>query len=527
MPSLLVDRSVQKQCDKLFTTDTLIQYGILIGSSTNRNGSGSNISRTNEKEEQDIFCVVGAIPVLVDDPTPSVVPTNQILSNAEKIAASLCGGLQVVGVYVFVRATSRDSSLLSNLESALNSFPSFETKHSSNIEPKIASDKIALQITSNHASARILSSNGGTGRQADIKFSSLAEQYVFLQSSLTINIQLCGDNNKKATNSYSLSSLYGDNELFHKFDNNMIVQVDNKYMPTDIAKNIPIGHLPYKDIHNVVFYPERSTIIGSNNSHQNNNNNNNRYVRFNGTFHFKAYIFEKNTTERGLELLLNDFKSSVKKRCEMCSLPDKDSEKGIIDYIPIRYDVTSPSTVLSKCFSSYFVLSKDNDVMDGVDDIKEEFAQIGINVKEVNTTEYISTNDDSPINILGKGKGGKARALRVTSDGENINILKKGGKVGNDSGDVNVNFSAGGVNEEAEEDFEIEDITGSEKVENSEKTGGNNAAGSNDSNVETNTLKKNSKKDTNSNMPLLFVVIGFLVVLLAVVMMIMKPANSK
>ena len=165
--------------------------------------------------------------------------------------------------------------------------------------------------------------------------------------------------------------------------------------------------------------------------------------------------------------------------------------------------------------------------MDGVDDIKEELAQIGINVKEVNTNEFISTNDDSPINILGKGKGGKARALRVKTDSGNINMLKKDGKIGNDSGDVNVNFRVGDVNEKVEEDFEIEDITGSEKVENSEKTGANNAASSKDNNVETNTLKKNSNKDNNSNMPLLFVGIGFLVVLLAIVMMMMKPANSK
>ena len=182
----------------------------------------------------------------------------------------------------------------------------------------------------------------------------------------------------------------------------------------------------------------------------------------------------------------------------------------------------SSSTVLSKCFSSYFVLSKDNDVRDCVEDVKEELAQIGINAKEISTNEYISTNDDSPINILGRGESGIERALRGSGKSSK---LKNDGKTGNDSGDVNVNLSADDRNEELMEDFEIEDITESKVVHKSEKTGEGGAAISN--NNETNTLDEQRKKGSNSNMPLLFVGVGFLVVVLAIAMMIMRPTNSK
>ena len=368
-----------------------------------------NNNNNAKDEQQNTFCIVGTIPVSIDDPTPSSVPTNQLLSNVEKIAASLCGGIQVVGIYVFVRATGRDSSLLSNLESSLNSFPS------NNNNNKIANNKIALQLTSNHASARILNNTGGAGRQADIKFTSLQEQYVFLQSSLSLNIQLYGNSND------SLANLYDENTLFHKFKNNMIIQVDNKYMPSDIATNIPIGHLPYRDIHNVKFYPESDVIVGSNKN--NNKQKNNTLVHFKGTFHFKAYVHEKNSTKTGLELLLNDLKFSIKKRFEMCSVPEKDSNNGIIEYVPIRYEVTSSSTVLSKCFLNYFILSKDNDVMDAVDDVKTELAQIGILAKEVITNESVSIRNILGINILRKCKDGKL--VNYASEMEPVSVMKQ------------------------------------------------------------------------------------------------------
>ena len=86
MPVLFVDRAVQKQCDKLFTTEKLIEYGILIGSSNDSQNNNNNNNNNNAKDEQqNTFCIVGTIPVSIDDPTPSSVPTNQLLSNAEKI----------------------------------------------------------------------------------------------------------------------------------------------------------------------------------------------------------------------------------------------------------------------------------------------------------------------------------------------------------------------------------------------------------------------------------------------------------
>ena len=148
MPTVLVDRSVQKQCDKLFTTDTLIQYGLLVGSTSSVDG--------NSTAKEDALYVVGAVPVALDEEaTPSSVPTNKLLSMVEKVSSQLCGGLQVIGIFVFMRATNRDSGLLSGLENSLNSFPSNN--------PKIASDKMALQITVNHASARIFSSTSKSG----------------------------------------------------------------------------------------------------------------------------------------------------------------------------------------------------------------------------------------------------------------------------------------------------------------------------------------------------------------------------
>ena len=52
----------------------------------------------------------------------------------------------------------------------------------------------------------------------------------------------------------------------------------------------------------------------------------------------------------------------------MTSLPGEGEWK--IEYIPIRYDILSQSTILSNCFSNYHILSTDNDVMDGADDAK-------------------------------------------------------------------------------------------------------------------------------------------------------------
>ena len=513
MPVLFVDRAVQKQCDKLFTTEKLIEYGILIGSSNDSQNNNNNNNNNAKDEQQNTFCIVGTIPVSIDDPTPSSVPTNQLLSNVEKIAASLCGGIQVVGIYVFVRATGRDSSLLSNLESSLNSFSS------NNNNNKIANNKIALQLTSNHASARILNNTGGAGRQADIKFTSLQEQYVFLQSSLSLNIQLYGNSND------SLANLYDENTLFHKFKNNMIIQVDNKYMPSDIATNIPIGHLPYRDIHNVKFYPESDVIVGSNKN--NNKQKNNTLVHFKGTFHFKAYVHEKNSTKTGLELLLNDLKFSIKKRFEMCSVPEKDSNNGIIEYVPIRYEVTSSSTVLSKCFLNYFILSKDNDVMDAVDDVKTELAQIGILAKEVITNESISIRNILGINILRKCKDGKQREIFIKKDG----ILNK--KNGNVGGDVNVN-----LNVENEMEFEIEDVTPklekkevTAKEEEEEEEEDRDRDVVNSSNNATNVATtgtvngKSNEITKNGNMPLIFVGVGLLVLLLAIALMFMKPTK--
>ena len=111
MPTVLVDRSVQKQCDKLFTTETLIQYGLLVGSTSSVEG--------NSTAKEDALYVVGAVPVALDEEaTPSSVPTNKLLSMAEKVSSQLCGGLQVIGIFVFVRATNRDSGLLSGLENS-------------------------------------------------------------------------------------------------------------------------------------------------------------------------------------------------------------------------------------------------------------------------------------------------------------------------------------------------------------------------------------------------------------------------
>ena len=271
MPTALIDRSVQKQCDKLFTTETLIQYGLLVGSSSSVEG--------NSVAKEDALYVVGAVPAALDDePTPSSVPTNRLVSMAEKLSAQLCGGVQVIGIFVFVRATNRDSGLLLGLENSLNAFPSNN--------PKIASDKIALQITVNHASARIFSHTSKEWRQADTKFTSLAEQYVFLESSLSLTLQLCG----RSSSSETLSDLYGNdfNTLFGQLEKNMVVQVDNKYMPKDIAKNIPIGHLPAKDVHSVNFFPENNVLVGSSGD-----SGKFTYVEFSGTFSCKAYVHEK------------------------------------------------------------------------------------------------------------------------------------------------------------------------------------------------------------------------------------------
>ena len=357
MPTVLVDRSVQKQCDKLFTTETLIQYGLLVGSTSSVEG--------NSTAKEDALYVVGAVPVALDEEaTPSSVPTNKLVSMTEKISSQLCGGVQGIGIFVFVRATNRDSGLLSGLENSLNSFPSNNQK--------IASDKIALQITVNHASARIFSSTSKEWRQADTKFTSLAEQYVFLESSLSLTLQLCG-----LSGSETLSDLYDSDfsTLFGQLKKNMIVQVDNKYMPKDIAKHIPIGHLPVKDVHAVNFFPENNVLVGSSGS-----SGKFTYVELSGTFSCKAYVHEKVSTASALDVLLRDLKHSLHTRCKMTSLPGE-GENGKIEYIPIRYDILSQSTILSNCFSNYFILSTDNDVMDGADDAKEELASMGIIAK--------------------------------------------------------------------------------------------------------------------------------------------------
>ena len=82
---------------------------------------------------------------------------------------------------------------------------------------------------------------------------------MFLESSLSLTLQLCG-----RSGSETLSDLYDSDSstLFGQLKKNMIVQVDNKYMPKDIAKHIPIGHLPVKDVHAVNFSPRTMCLLG-------------------------------------------------------------------------------------------------------------------------------------------------------------------------------------------------------------------------------------------------------------------------
>ena len=79
MPTVLVDRSMRKQCDKLFTTDTLIQYGLLVGSTSSVEG--------NSVAKEDALYVVGAVPVALDEEATPSVPTNKLVSMTEKYGA--------------------------------------------------------------------------------------------------------------------------------------------------------------------------------------------------------------------------------------------------------------------------------------------------------------------------------------------------------------------------------------------------------------------------------------------------------
>lgn len=486
MPTVLIDRSVQKQCDKLFTTETLIQYGLLVGSSSSVEG--------NSTAKEDALYVVGAVPAALDDePTPSSVPTNKLVSMAKKLSSQLCGGVQVIGIFVFVRATNRDSGLLLGLENSLNAFPSNN--------PKIASDKIALQITVNHASARIFSNTSKEWRQADTKFTSLAEQYVFLESSLSLTLQLCG-----RSSSETLSDLYGNDfsTLFGQLEKNMVVQVDNKYMPKDIAKNIPIGHLPAKDVHSVNFFPENNVLLGSSGD-----SGKFTYVEFSGTFSCKAYVHEKVSSDSALDVLLQDLKHSLHTRCTMTCLPGE-GENGKIEYIPIRYDILSQSTVLSKCFSNYFILSTDNDAMDGVDDAKEELASMGVLAKDVSTRESLSNMNKASLTSLEKCQGGSERSI-FTGAAKKQPSLDPADSRADGDGDVDVDLGL----DDKEEEFEIEDVTPKDRV------GGdlqNAAAHESDKKIE----KADTKPASGSNMPMAFIGFGFFMVLLAIALMLFR-----
>ena len=118
----------------------------------------------------------------------------------------------------------------------------------------------------------------------------------------------------------------------------------------------------------------------------------------------------------------------------------------------------SQSTILSNCFSNYFILSTDNDVMDGADDAKEELASMGMLAKDVSTRESLS-NMNKAFDFPRKCQGGNERSIFTGAANDQTSLDPADSRADGD-GDVDVHL---GFNKN-EEEFVIEDVTPKDRV---------------------------------------------------------------
>ena len=319
MPSVQLDRSVQKRSDVLSASlEAGVEYGLLVAS--------------EHADENTFLCVMDALKVCTKD--GSNVPQT-LLSSAEVLSKTLCGGVTVVGFYAFVMTAGADS-ILSTLENTLGSLNTPGNK------------RLVITMTCNRSHCRILEGSGAL-QPGELKLVDLRNQYVAVASSVGLDLRF-GSSHKSLRASTLRLSL---KEMFRRFydsedsHRSTIAKVDGRVLPSDLADAVPIGQLPPQDEHMVTFFPESNVLVSDD---LDGCVTATSVASVRGNFSCKAYVHESFSMAQSLQYLVDDLQASVALRLEQVE-NSKTSKENI--YLPLRYHFSLSGTNLPDCFYSF------------------------------------------------------------------------------------------------------------------------------------------------------------------------------
>ena len=220
MPSVQLDRSVQKRCDAIFASaslETKVEYGLLIAS--------------GHADDNTFLCVAGALKVPIDDDSEI---SKRLLSSAEVLDTRLCGGIHVVGFYAFV-LTAGVENILSMLENTLNSLSTRSSK------------RVVITLTSNRTYCKI-AEEGSSLKPGEIKLVDLRNQYAAVVSNVFLDLRLSrvGKSFRGSSLRKTLGTMFDDFYDAQCSQSSTVVKIDGRVLPVNLAKNVSIGELPEK-----------------------------------------------------------------------------------------------------------------------------------------------------------------------------------------------------------------------------------------------------------------------------------------
>jgi hypothetical protein len=330
MPVVLLDRSVQKRCDRL--ESSVVEYGALVGSGT------AGVAESSA-------CVVDAIQINVANGSPWEEVARTLQAESHRLGQRLCSGVQIIGYYAFVM-TAGAEDILKGLERLMGSLDEAITC------------RMALMLTSNRSVCR-LSLGGGAPQPGSLKLQDVQHRFRRFCGRVQVALRFGAGTSGKNSGDSICRDLGVMLDGFQATPT--VVTLDKKVLPEDLAKLVTVGDLPQRSNdateHIVAFFPVSPVL--SNVALLDTSVGPSSVATVEGTFSCQAYVHESYTVAAALRCLVEDLKQTIGHRVRQVLSPTVDGAVSL----PLRYGLTCTNTVLPHGFSVYGAGDEDHDAL--------------------------------------------------------------------------------------------------------------------------------------------------------------------